>query len=136
MLFDQKTQQPYIPLNHIATDQAKLDIYNSLLSEFAVLGFEYGYSCENANALVLWEAQFGDFANGAQIIIDQFVSAAESKWLQQSGLVLLLPHAGEGQGAEHSSADLNVTCSYVQRKICRFVILQLPQTIFMPCVGS
>jgi 2-oxoglutarate dehydrogenase E1 component len=105
-IYDAKTGQPYMPLLHLAPDQARICIYNSLLSEAAVLGFDYGYSLDYPNMLCLWEAQFGDFANGAQVIIDQFIIPAESKWQRPSGIVLLLPHGYEGQGPEHSSARL------------------------------
>ncbi len=105
-LYDAKTGKPYLPLLHLAPEQARICIYNSLLSEAAVLGFDYGYALDYPNMLCLWEAQFGDFANGAQIIIDQFIVSAESKWQRPSGIVLLLPHGYEGQGPEHSSARL------------------------------
>jgi 2-oxoglutarate dehydrogenase E1 component len=103
---DYETNKVYVPLKNLAPKQARFDVFNSPLSEYGIVGFEFGYSVADALALVLWEAQYGDFANGAQIIIDQFITSAEAKWAQPSGLVMLLPHGQEGGGPEHSSARL------------------------------
>ncbi|MBD0293519.1 MAG: multifunctional oxoglutarate decarboxylase/oxoglutarate dehydrogenase thiamine pyrophosphate-binding subunit/dihydrolipoyllysine-residue succinyltransferase subunit, partial [Jiangellaceae bacterium] len=129
-IIDRKTGEAYVPLQHLDPSQAKFYIYDSLLSEFAAMGFEYGYSVARPEALVLWEAQFGDFVNGAQTIIDEFVAAGEAKWNQRSGVVLLLPHGYEGQGPDHSSGRIERFLSMAADNAFRVAQPSVPASYF------
>jgi 2-oxoglutarate dehydrogenase E1 component len=130
ILYDSVTGTEHVPLNHLREGQAQIEVVNSMLSEAAVLGFEYGMASADPRRLVIWEAQFGDFANGAQVIIDQFVSSAESKWQRMSGLVMLLPHGYEGQGPEHSSARLERFLQLAADQNMQVVNLTTPAQLF------
>ena len=130
MLHDVTNGHSYMPLAHLAPDQAPVEIFNSPLSEAGVLGFEYGYSLDCPDGLVMWEAQFGDFVNAAQVIIDQFIVSAEDKWRRLSGLVLLLPHGFEGMGPEHSSARLERFLSLAAEDNIQVVNVTTPAQYF------
>ena len=106
ILLDEETEEQYVPLQNVAAANTHFDIYNSLLSEYAALGFEYGYSCATPQTMNIWEAQYGDFANGAQVITDEYISSGEAKWKRMNGLILYIPHGYEGQGPDHSSGRI------------------------------
>ena len=130
VLHDFETNEEFMPLANLAPDQAPVEIYNSALSEAGVLGFEYGYSLDFPSGLILWEAQFGDFANAAQVVIDQFITSAEDKWNRLSGLVMLLPHGFEGQGPEHSSARLERWLSLAAEDNIQIIYPTTPAQMF------
>ncbi len=130
VLYDYEDGHAYTPLRHLDSKQASIEIFNSPLSEVAILGFEYGYSLDTPNGLVLWEAQFGDFWNVAQVIVDQFIASAEEKWKKLNGVVMLLPHGFEGQGPEHSSARLERFLHLAANDNMQIVYPSTPYPIF------